>query len=186
MDVGRRWMLRMAGIGSAVLVSAAALLVAGDGDLGDTRIVANQAETKAKPASPNRDQKLPNVTPEREAAVMKFVEQHHSELAVLLTHLKDNNHQEYDRAIRDIFRISERLVQTRQRDDRRYELELQQWQNQSRIDLLSARLKMANSDEYREALRQLLAERIDLKAAVLQLERERLAERLRRTGCRGC
>lgn len=120
-------------------------------------------------------------TKDREIAVEKFVEQHHSELAAVLNHLKDNNSQEYDRAIRDLSRVVERLSQTRSRDSQRYELELKQWQNQSRIDLLTARLKMANSEDYRDPMRVLLRERIDLKVALLQFERERLVERLQKS-----
>jgi len=118
---------------------------------------------------------------DKEVAVEKFVDQHHPELGILLNHLKENNRQEYERAVRDLSRVADRLALTRDRDERRYQLELKQWQNQSRIDLLTARLKMANSEDYREPMRVLLRERLDLKAALLQLDRERLVERIQKT-----
>src|SRR5688500_7902960 len=43
---------------------------------------------------------LPGITPEREAAVMTFVKQHHPELSELLIHLKEHTPKEYDRAVR--------------------------------------------------------------------------------------
>src|SRR5687767_13810045 len=57
---------------------------------------------------------LPGITPEREAAVMTFVKHHHAELAELLIHLKENAPKEYERAVRDLFRTSERLAQVQE------------------------------------------------------------------------
>lgn len=117
---------------------------------------------------------------DKEVAVRKFVDQHHPELAAVLNHLKEHNAEEYQRAVRDLSRVVDRLSLARDRDQRRYELELKQWQNQSRIDLLTARIKMANSEDYREAMRTLLRERLELKTALLQLERDRLGDRLQK------
>ena len=122
----------------------------------------------------------PAITPEREAAVMAFVQQHHAELAELLVRLKETNAQEYERAIRDLFRTSERLAQLHKSDLDRYELELKLWQAQSRSDLLTARLKMTGSDELRSQLRQILNEQMDLKHSLLQLDRQRTAEKLQK------
>src|SRR6478736_3014044 len=56
------------------------------------------------------------VTPEREAAAMAFVKQHHPELADLLTMLKAGNQKEYEKAVRELYRTSERLAQIQERD----------------------------------------------------------------------
>ncbi|HND50899.1 MAG TPA: hypothetical protein PLV92_00825, partial [Pirellulaceae bacterium] len=120
------------------------------------------------------------VTPEREAAVMKFVEQHHPELGTLLVRLKDGDRKEYDRAVRDLFRVSERLAQTHERDQSRYELELRAWQVQSRIDLLTARMRMSGGEELKSQLRQTLLEQHQIKQQLLQFERDRVAERLQK------
>src|SRR5438132_8650434 len=80
------------------------------------------AKTPGQPAA--RDDKLPTFTPEREAAALTFVRQHHSELADLLSELKTSNEAEYQRAIAELFRKSEQLADTQARDPRRYELEL--------------------------------------------------------------
>lgn len=154
----------------------------------DTPARKNAAKTAPKGAAPTTlpdkrgaaETATEDVAGAKETAVRKFVEQQLPELESVLNHLKEYNSQEYQRAVRDLSRTVERLSQSRERDQRRYELELKQWQNQSRIDLLVARLKMANSEEYREPLRGLLRERLELKTAVLQLERERLAERMQK------
>jgi hypothetical protein len=122
----------------------------------------------------------PAVTPEREAAVRKFVEQHHPELVGLLESLKSKNSTEYERAVRDLFRVSERLAQFYGRDNQRYELELKLWQSQSRLDLLAARFKMSNNDELKVQIQQALDEQYSLRQSVMHLERDRVAERLKK------
>ncbi|MFO0902098.1 MAG: hypothetical protein U0939_03810 [Pirellulales bacterium] len=120
------------------------------------------------------------VTPEREAAVQKFVQQHHPELSGLLESLKGSNEKEYHRAVRDLYRVTERLAQYYGRDDERYNLELKLWQTQSRLDLLAARLKMSESDELRHQVRQSLEEVYGLRQSLLRLERDRAAERVKK------
>ena len=101
-----------------------------------------QNASKEDPAKNKNGKNKPGgwVTPEREAAVMTFVKQHHAELAELLVQLKASNSKEYEQAIRELFRTSERLAQIQERDMPQYELELKHWQVQSRVQLLSARV----------------------------------------------
>jgi hypothetical protein len=120
------------------------------------------------------------VTPEREAAVMTFVRRNHEELAQLLTHLKEDQPKEYERAIRELFRASERLAQIQERDPGQYELELQLWNTQSRIQLLTARLKMGASDDLKTDLEKLLGQQLDLRVELLRLDRRKAEERLAR------
>lgn len=121
------------------------------------------------------------ITPQREAAAMSFVQEHHPELAGLLVHLKRSNRKEYERAVRELFRTSERLTLARERDDGRYELELAIWKVESQIRLLVARLTMNPSRaEMQEKLRELLVQRVDLRIRRQRLERDRLAARLER------
>lgn len=144
-------------------------------------IKSDKSDGKSDSASNAGKKNATAMTPEREAAALSFVAQHHPELDVLLAHLKSADSAEYARAIRDISRAREKLEQSRTRDESRYEIELQQWSNQSRIDLLAARIKMAPTDEHRAQLRTLLEERVELKASLLRLERDRLEERLLKT-----
>ena len=135
---------------------------------------ASDADDAAKP----RQRRMPGVTPGREAAAMTFVKQHHPELAELLIYLKGSNRKEYQLAVRDLFRASERLAQIQERDAERYELELALWKMGSRIQLLSARLQMSQDEELVEQLRAALNEQIDLRLTILQRDRDRQSERL--------
>ncbi|HND56609.1 MAG TPA: hypothetical protein PLV92_29525 [Pirellulaceae bacterium] len=110
----------------------------------------------------------------------KFVERHHPELAALLASLKSSHPEEYSRAIHDLFRTSERLAQWHERDVKRYEAELRLWQAQSQIDLLTAQLRMNKSDALENQLRRAVDEQLTLRQALIKLERERVAERLKK------
>src|SRR5690349_8086084 len=67
------------------------------------------------------------ITPEREAAALAFVQRNHAELADLLSALKTSQPEEYERAIRDIFRVTERLTTIQERDPLQYELDVAAW-----------------------------------------------------------
>lgn len=130
---------------------------------------------------PDTKAKMPlAITPEREAAVMTFVGRNHSELSSLLELLKENRRKEYERAIRELYRVTEKLATIQERDREQYELELQAWQVQSRIQLLVARLKMADSDDVRHELKEAVGEQLKARTALLRHERERVARRLER------
>src|SRR5262245_27234589 len=135
-----------------------------------------QGEKKDAAAS---DKPIPmNVTPEREAAVRTFVERNHPELAELLTHLKANKPQEYERAIRELHRITERLAGVQERDRTQYDLELKLWTAQSRVQLITAKLRMGATDELKSQLRDAIGAQADAKVALLKHERNRVADPL--------
>ncbi|HTN76583.1 MAG TPA: hypothetical protein VL096_15090, partial [Pirellulaceae bacterium] len=117
------------------------------------------------------------VDPETEAAALAFVREHYAELADLLDSLKDSRPREYQKAIKDLARVRERLQQMQKNNVRRYELEVTIWKTESRIQLLAARLQMNNSSELRDQLRAALNEQADQKLAALKLERELFQER---------
>jgi hypothetical protein len=128
---------------------------------------------------PAQNKPMPmNVTPEREAAVRTFVERNHPELAELLTHLKSNKPQEYERAIRELHRTTERLAGIQERDRTQYDLELKLWTAQSRVQLLTAKLRMDSTDELKGKLREALNAQAEAKVALLKHDRERVADRL--------
>ncbi len=117
-------------------------------------------------------------TPEREAAALTFVRANHSELADLLDRLKQRRPHEYQKAIRDLFRVSERLTESRERRPERYEAELREWKLQSRIQLLVARLTMGRTPELEQELRGLLNEQLDLRHEIVRQDRDRATARL--------
>jgi len=118
------------------------------------------------------------VTPEREAAVLNFVQRNHAELADLLAVLKANQPDEYERALREIFRATERMNQIQERDPLQYELEVVAWTAQSRVQLLAAKLKMNESDELIKQLRDSLKIQNEAKISLLKHERQKAADRM--------
>ena len=123
---------------------------------------------------------MPGITLEREAAVMTFVRTHHPALEELLVRLRQGAPAEYERAVRDLLRTSERLAMIQERDADRYETSLALWKVQSRIHLLTARLSMKRDGAIEQELKQALREQLELERQDLKLERERLTTRLKR------
>lgn len=118
------------------------------------------------------------ITPEREAAVLNFVERNHSELSELLAHLKSDQPKQYEQAIKEIYRVTERLANVQERDPLMYELEVKLWTAQSRVQLLAARLKMGAGDSLKQDLREALSQQIDARLEVLRRQKQQAAERL--------
>lgn len=132
-----------------------------------------------RPAPP-KSEKTIEVTPEAEAEVFAFLNKYHPELAQVLSNLHGNLPREYDRAIRDLARVRERLSQLAERDPQRHELELQAWVVQSHIHLTVARLAMNDSPSLRDELRRLLEQQFELKLETMRHDRQRQEERLRK------
>ena len=114
----------------------------------------------------------------REARALAFVRLHHPELRDLLDRLKKHNPGEFDKAVRQIAQTSERLERLREREPERHQVELELWKVDSRVRLLVARLTMTNDHALVDEIKDLLAERVELRLHLLRLERERLASRI--------
>lgn len=141
----------------------------------------NAAVSRRADSAVSRGQRPPMaVTPERESAVMTFVERNHPALKDVLASLKSTRPKEYEKAIRDIYQTSERLANVKERDPNLYELELKNWTLRSQIQLLTAHMVMASSDVIRDQLRKLLNEQLDVRAEILRLDQQRARERLTR------
>lgn len=139
-----------------------------------------EESSRRKGKSDTRETANPmTVTPEREAAAMTFVKQHHPELAELLKYLKKSLPKQYDKAARDLFRTSERLARVKDGgDERRYKLELELWQTRSRIQLLAARLRTRPNEKHKQELANLLEKQYELRLAQLEFSRDRAAVRV--------
>lgn len=144
----------------------------------------SKPSAKEKPAAKDskdklaKDKLLPAFTLEREAAALTFVSLHHPDLAQLLGQLKNSQPDQYERAIRELFRTSENLAQLQEREPQRYEYELESWRLNSRIQVLAARLMMGPDPEIEEQLREALRAQADLRIRQQQATRDRMAERL--------
>jgi hypothetical protein len=139
---------------------------------------------KPKPADPppkvaKPAERVP-LTPEREAAAITFVRQHHAELVDLLNQLKETKPTEYQTAVRELFQTGERLAQLREQDPQRYELELDAWKTKSRIQLLAARSTMSGDKSLEDQLHTALNQQADIRLRLMKLDRERVAERLQK------
>lgn len=140
-----------------------------------------KATDPAKPAARDKiakEKTLPAFTLEREAAALTFVSLHHPDLAQLLGQLKNSQPDQYERAIRELFRTSENLAQLQEREPQRYEYELESWRLNSRIQVLAARLMMGPDAEIEDQLREALRAQADLRIRQQQATRDRMAERL--------
>lgn len=168
--------LLMSWAASLVLLASAAALAA-------DKPAAGEREKQETPAANGAAARPPHdtagFTPEREAAALTFVRMHHAELADLLVPLKQADPTEYQRAIRELFRTSERLALLKERQPRRHELDLRAWKLNSRLQLLVARITMAPSKDLEDELRRLLDEQIAVRQEQWLIERERLLLRVR-------
>ena len=117
---------------------------------------------------------------DQELAVLTFAREHHTELADLLSSLKEANPREYRDAIHDLFRTTQRLNQIRKRFPERYDLELTSWKLKSQIRLLAARLTMGPDPDLEQELRKTLEQQLLVERQLMQLEREDLARRLKK------
>jgi hypothetical protein len=144
-------------------------------------LYAQSGDVAPRGASAKKDAKAKarvTITPEREAAVLNFVQRNHAELSELLAYLKSDQPEEYERAIKEIFRTTERLALIQERDPLQYELEVALWTGQSRVQLLTAKLKMSTSEELVKQLRDALGRQNDSRLALLKHERQKAADRL--------
>jgi hypothetical protein len=117
---------------------------------------------------------------EREEAAFVLVREHHPDLVNLLERLKATKKNEYQQAVKELYRDSQRLEGARERDPERYKLELRAWQLDSRIRLLTAKLSLEDRPELQEDLKAAIAERSDVRLAQKELERDRTAARLKK------
>lgn len=139
-----------------------------------------KALAKKPVATENAKNDVESVSPKREAAAIKFAQQHHPELAELLGRLKSSHPDQYTKALRELDRTRERLEKAKESDADRYAILLREWQLDSRIRLLAARLTMSTSEELEKDLRQALTERHDTRLQLLTYDREKSKARLQK------
>lgn len=134
--------------------------------------------TANKDATNKSNPKAGEINAEREKTALDFAAQHHPELAALITPLKTSNPKEYQRAVRELFRTTERLTAIRVKEPVRYDLELEAWKLQSQVRLLTARLTMEADPTLEAQLKDTLKKKADNRLNLLQNERETLQSRM--------
>jgi hypothetical protein len=128
----------------------------------------------AKPAA----RPLAPLSADREAAALAFAREHHPELFALIDKLRHDNRREYDRAIRELSQASERMTRLKKVSAEQYELALTAWKLDSRTKLLAAKMTVSPTPGLEAELKNLLAERADVRLKEYQTERARLQDRL--------
>lgn len=125
----------------------------------------------------------------QEPMVRDFVAANHSELAPLLAALKEHNTAEYERAVRELYRVQSRLDSLKQRDPGRYDLELKIWQTKSRAQLVAAKIVVledmsegdaGSSEALHQQLERLIAQNIKMRNQLLRKEKRRQQERIKK------
>ena len=182
----RRDVLTLGTVASVLLIGSLSRLALAD----DALATRNPAATKTPNANEATPQKavtsdLANTAneplpAERETAAALFARQQHPELADLLVRLKNRHPDQFAKAIRELDKTRERLEKQRDKDRERYAILLHEWQLDSRIRLLSARLTMGATQELEQELRQVLLERHDVRLELLTLEHERSKRRVQK------
>lgn len=142
---------------------------------------ADQDKKNSKKSAKKLEEKTNSSAEAQEAAALALVGAHHPELLDLLEKLKADNSKQYQQAILELYRASQRLADRKAKDPARYELELKAWKLDSQARLLAAKLTMDADAELEEQLKSVLAEREDVAIALLAMDRERLADRLKQT-----
>jgi len=143
------------------------------------------AETKPAATAKVRARKFAakqkETTPEeREKNALEFVTEHHPELAEILAGLKENKPQEFQRGLREIQGVSQRIAKFREKQPERYALEVQVWKAGSRARLLAAQGAMddAASNELKEQIKSELLSQEEGKLKLLEYEQAELQKRL--------
>jgi hypothetical protein len=162
-------------LGRAVLVAiVSAALVAGS---------IRQAAAGDRPSAGRRTtrqecavQELPAFTPQREAAALAFVAEHHSQLREVLGRLKSLDRGQYEQAIRELFQAAEKLRLVKDKDAELHALMLEAWKVNSRIEVLASRIMSAQeaAGELEAELKELLYRQVDLQRQQVEHNRKRL------------
>lgn len=113
------------------------------GLLADNQAVASErpSDNEPKPDSSN------------DLAVREMVKAHLPQLEPVLERLRKAQPQDYEKAVRDLSRSARRLELAKKRDDGLYELELRTLKAQIDVNLLTARIKVRDSDRDRKRLK---------------------------------
>ncbi|RCS49277.1 hypothetical protein DTL42_12125 [Bremerella cremea] len=132
-------------------------------------------------ASDTDNKVSPQERQQREQAAIQFAKEHHPALEKLLRQLRGMDPKEYGRAIREIYRVSERLSMLKERNPRSYETQLELWKANSNATLLAARLQLnPDNDQLRQQLREALTHKRALQLRFMQEELARTKLRVER------
>ena len=125
----------------------------------------------------SRGSSIPTAFEQMESDAITFVKEHHPELVSLLQLLKAMREKEYETAIRDIDRVRKRLETLVKREPETYQIELDGWKIQSKIDLLLAKGLAKDKAFNAKNLRGLLKDQVEIQKKRLKNEQANIAKR---------
>ena len=117
---------------------------------------------------------------EDRAAALRFVAEHHPELARLLMQLKKSRSVEFERAVRELVQQTQAIQRLQEKNPARYETQLKAWKLDSQIRVLMARWARTADAGLEQEIRGLIAERQRMKSSQLSADRQKLEEQLKR------
>ena len=180
-NTSRQRMIR-GGVAVSVLISGFVVRSMADDKPAKANKSASADKTPAQKPAPAEASKADNepISLKRETEAVAFAQQHHPQLAELLTRLKASHPEQYTKALRELDKTRSRLEKARETDADRYAILLREWQLDSRVRLLAARITMSTSEELETELRQVLTERHDVRLQLLTYDREKSKTRLQK------
>jgi hypothetical protein len=123
----------------------------------------------------------PTIDQESETQALQLVETHLPELSEVLKRLQSKEPRHYDQAIRDLLKSARKLEQVKNRDERLYDIEVEVLKSQSAVNLLTAKLKVRDSQADRKSLREALKRLQEAQVTRAQYDVAIFQERLERT-----
>lgn len=111
---------------------------------------------------------------------LRFVAEHHPELAHLLMQLKKSRSVEFERAVRELVQQTQAIQRLQEKNPARYETQLKAWKLDSQIRVLMARWARTADSGLELEIRGLIAERQRMKSSQLSADRAKLEEQLKR------
>jgi len=111
---------------------------------------------------------------------MEFAREHHPELFRLLEQLQKSRPAEFSRGVRDLHQQTQNILRSKEKNPQRYESQLAAWKLDSQIRVLTARWTRTKDQSLEKQIRELLAQRQELKKSQLEADEKRLQEQLRR------
>lgn len=136
----------------------------------------SMADTGKKPTPQTPIQ----VDRETESKAIGLVKAHLPELNDVLDRLRADQPRQYDRAIRDLAKSVRKLELAKNRDELLYEIELELLKAQNQVNLLTAKLKVRDSQPDRKKLRDSVARLQQSHVARIQYDVELYRQRLAR------
>ncbi len=121
------------------------------------------------------------IDPEAELAATRLVQSLLPELKSILNHLRSEDQRQYNLAIRDLAKSARRLETAKNRDEELYEIEVELLQAQSSVRLLTAKLKVRDSESDRKKLRQSVGRLQQAELSRVKYDVRVLQERIERT-----